>query len=95
MRRVVEPGGKVVSLELSKPVWPVFRQVYYFYFYKLVPVIGRLGQGVDGPYTYLPNSLTHFPDQEGLAQIMRRVGLKNVTYRNLTGGIAAIHVGTV
>lgn len=94
MRRVVAPGGRVVSLELSKPVWPVFRHIYYFYFYRFVPVLGRLGQGVDGPYTYLPHSLTHFPDQASLADIMRKVGLKDVQYRNLTGGIAAIHVGT-
>lgn len=95
MRRVVRPGGRVVSLELSKPVWPIFRQLYYVYFYRIVPIIGRLAQGVDGPYTYLPNSLTHFPDQEGVAEIMRKIGLKDVWYRNLTGGVAAIHVGTV
>lgn len=95
MRRVVEPGGRVLCLELSKPVWPVFRQVYHLYFHGLVPVIGRLAQGVDGPYRYLPESVARFPDQETLAEIMRDVGLKDVTYRNLSGGIAAVHVGIV
>lgn len=95
MRRVVAPGGRVVCLELSKPVWPVFRQVYWFYFHRIVPIIGRLAQGVDGPYRYLPESVARFPDQESLAEIMRDVGFKEVSYRNLTGGIAAIHVGTV
>lgn len=95
MRRVVEPGGRVLCLELSKPVWPVFRQVYRFYFHRLVPVFGRIVQGVDGPYRYLPESVARFPDQEALAEIMREVGLKDVSYRNLTGGIAALHIGTV
>lgn len=95
MRRVVTPGGRVVVLELSKPVWPGFRQIYWFYFHRLVPLIGRIMQGVDGPYRYLPESVARFPDQERLAQIMREVGLRDVGYRNLSGGIAAIHYGTV
>lgn len=95
MRRVVEPGGRVLVLELSKPVWPIFRQVYWFYFHKLVPIIGRIAQGVDGPYRYLPESVARFPDQERLAELMREVGLKDVRYQNLFGGIAAIHYGTV
>lgn len=93
MKRVVKPGGRIVCLELSKPVWPIFRQFYYLYFYHLVPVVGRLVQGIAGPYTYLPHSLTNFPAQEALADIMRNVGLKNVYYTNLTGGIVALHVG--
>lgn len=95
MRRVVRPGGRVVSLELSKPVWPVFKQLYYLYFYRLVPLIGRIFQGDSGPYTYLPHSLTHFPGQEELADLMRKVGFRQVTYHNLTGGIVAVHVGVV
>jgi len=95
MRRVVIPGGRVVVLELSKPVWPVFRQLYWVYFNRLVPLIGRALQGVDGPYRYLPESVARFPDQEELVRIMREAGLHDVGYRNLTGGIAAIHYGTV
>ena len=82
-------------LELSKPVWPVFRQLYWVYFNRLVPLIGRALQGVDGPYRYLPESVARFPDQEELVRIMREAGLHDVGYRNLTGGIAAIHYGTV
>lgn len=95
MQRVVVPGGRVVCLELSKPVNPAFRRVYDLYFHKIVPVVGRLAQGVDGPYRYLPESVARFPDQETLAEIMRNVGFRSVTYRNLTGGIAAVHVGVV
>lgn len=95
MQRVVRPGGRVVCLELSKPVWPLFRNVYHFYFHRLVPWIGRLIQGVDGPYRYLPDSVARFPDQERLAEIMRSAGFEDVRYYNLTGGIAAVHVGVV
>jgi len=95
MTRVVRPGGRVVCLELSKPVWPVFRHIYRLYFHRIVPLIGRALQGVDGPYRYLPESVDRFPDQERLAQMMREIGLQDVMYRNLIGGIAAIHVGTV
>ncbi|MBI2873835.1 MAG: bifunctional demethylmenaquinone methyltransferase/2-methoxy-6-polyprenyl-1,4-benzoquinol methylase UbiE [Firmicutes bacterium] len=94
MARVVRPGGRVLSLELSKPVWPLFKTVYYLYFYHLVPLLGTIGQGRMGPYRYLPNSLTRFPDQETLAGIMRRVGLRDVHYHNLCGGIVALHIGT-
>ena len=62
MRRVVRPGGRVVCLELSHPRSVSWRRIYGFYFYRLVPRIGRLFVGRSGPYEYLPGSLTHFPD---------------------------------
>lgn len=95
MRRVVRPGGRVVCLELNKPVFRPFRALYFAYFYGLVPRLSRLWQREADPYTYLPNSLTDFPDQEALAELMRGVGLREVRYRNLSGGIAALHVGVV
>lgn len=94
MARVVRPGGRVVSLELAKPSLPVFRQVYYFYFNRLVPLLGRLGVGLDGPYTYLPNSLKSFPHQAEIKEIFVSVGLQDAHYFELTGGIVAVHVGT-
>ncbi|MBE3585762.1 MAG: demethylmenaquinone methyltransferase [Thermoanaerobacter sp.] len=95
MARVVRPGGKVVSLELSKPSLPVFKQLYYFYFNRLVPLLGRLGVGFDGPYSYLPNSLKDFPHQEEIKELFRETGLADARYYELTGGIVAVHVGTV
>ncbi|MCS5696349.1 demethylmenaquinone methyltransferase [Desulfofundulus thermocisternus] len=95
MARVVRPGGKVVSLELSKPSLPVFKQLYYFYFNHLVPLLGRLGVGFDGPYSYLPNSLKDFPHQEEIKELFRETGLADARYYELTGGIVAVHVGTV
>ncbi len=95
MMRVVGPGGKVVSLELAKPSIPVFKQLYYFYFDYLVPIMGKLGIGKEGPYSYLPNSLKIFPHQSEIRDLFGDVGLVNPHYYELTGGIVAVHVGTV
>ncbi|AEF94442.1 Ubiquinone/menaquinone biosynthesis methyltransferase ubiE [Desulfotomaculum nigrificans CO-1-SRB] len=94
MRRVVKPGGKVVSLELAKPSAPIFKQLYYLYFDHLVPILGKLGIGKDGPYQWLPNSLKMFPHQSVIKDMFTEVGLTDATYYELTGGIVAVHVGT-
>lgn len=93
MTRVVQPGGQVVSLELSKPESKFFRNVYYFYFYKILPIIGLLAIGNKEPYAWLPESLTTFPNRKGLESLFREAGLTDVKSYALTGGIAALHVG--
>ncbi|MCL6634273.1 MAG: demethylmenaquinone methyltransferase [Peptococcaceae bacterium] len=93
MRRVVKPGGKVLSLELARPSAPVFRQLYYLYFNHLVPLLGRMGVGLKGPYSWLPNSLKTFPHQSELRDIFTEVGLSDAHYYELTGGIVAVHIG--
>lgn len=93
MMRVVKPGGKVVSLELSKPNWPPFRKLYFFYFYKLLPLLGKMFANRYEQYSWLPESLTNFPDQQELAEVFEKVGLENVEVYPLTGGIAALHIG--
>ncbi len=93
MRRVVKPGGAVVSLELAKPGAPVFKQLYYLYFERLLPLFGKAGSGTDGPYRWLPESLRRFPHQGEIRDIFGAVGLKNATYHELTGGIVAVHTG--
>ena len=93
MRRVVKPGGKVLSLELAKPSAPVFKQLYYCYFNHLVPLLGRMGVGVSGPYSWLPNSLKVFPHQSEIRNIFEETGLLNARYHELTGGIVAVHIG--
>jgi len=95
MARVVRPGGKVVSLELSKPSAPVFKQAYYLYFDRIVPVLGKMGVGLDGPYSYLPNSLKNFPHQSEIKKMFEAEGLINTGYHELTGGIVTVHEGTV
>ncbi len=93
MARVIKPGGAVISLELSKPEFPLFRAVYYFYFYKILPFIGGLAVGKKEPYAWLPESLTNFPNRKGLEELFRKAGLVNVESYSLSGGIAALHVG--
>ncbi|MEW6183410.1 MAG: bifunctional demethylmenaquinone methyltransferase/2-methoxy-6-polyprenyl-1,4-benzoquinol methylase UbiE [Bacillota bacterium] len=94
MMRVVRPGGRVVSLEFAKPSFPVFKQIYHVYCNRLVPFIGRLGAGIDGPYSYLPNSMKAFPHQKEIRNLFAAVGLADARCHELTGGIVAVHVGT-
>lgn len=96
MARVVKPGGQVVSLELSKPTWPPFRSVYYLYFQRILPFLGKLFANRYEQYRWLPESLVEFPDYQKLARIMEDEGcFDHVRVYPLTGGIAALHIGTV
>jgi demethylmenaquinone methyltransferase/2-methoxy-6-polyprenyl-1,4-benzoquinol methylase len=93
MIRVTKKGGRIISLDLGKPKIPVYKDIYYFYFYKIMPFITSLFQGNKSAYTYLPNSLEEFPAQEGLIKIMKDLGLNDVKCYNFAGGASAIHVG--
>jgi len=94
LHRVLKSGGKLVILEFSTPVVPGFRQAFQFYFSTILPRIGGAVSGSRGAYEYLPNSVSKFPDQKNLVAMMRETGFSDVEYKNLTGGIAAIHSGT-
>ncbi len=93
LHRILKTGGKLVILEFSSPVLPGFRQAFQFYFSHVLPRIGGAVSGSRGAYEYLPDSVSKFPDQKNLASMMREIGFTDVEYRNLTGGIAAIHSG--
>ncbi|WP_302058060.1 demethylmenaquinone methyltransferase [Paenibacillus sp. MZ04-78.2] len=93
MQRVVKPGGMVISLELSKPTWQPFKSIYYFYFQKVLPLLGKLIVKRYEQYKWLPESLKSFPDHKELADIFRKTGLTRVEAYPLTGGIAALHIG--
>ena len=95
MGRVVRPGGRVVTLEFAKPRVPVFKQLYNLYFNRVVPLVGRLVSGADGPYRYLPRSVKAFPHQREIAGMFSSVGLADVRYFELMGATVAVHVGTV
>jgi demethylmenaquinone methyltransferase/2-methoxy-6-polyprenyl-1,4-benzoquinol methylase len=94
LRRVLRAGGRCAVLEFSSPVVPGFRALFRFYFARVLPRIGGLVSGSRGAYEYLPDSVSRFPDQKRLAELMSGAGFENVSYRNLTGGIAALHTGT-
>ncbi|MEO6334963.1 MAG: bifunctional demethylmenaquinone methyltransferase/2-methoxy-6-polyprenyl-1,4-benzoquinol methylase UbiE [Pyrinomonadaceae bacterium] len=94
LRRILKPGGKLAVLEFSSPIIPGFRGLFNFYFTKVLPRIGGVVSGSQGAYEYLPESVSKFPHQKRLAEMMTEVGFDSVGYTNLTGGIAAIHTGT-
>jgi demethylmenaquinone methyltransferase/2-methoxy-6-polyprenyl-1,4-benzoquinol methylase len=91
--RIVKPGGRVAILEFSQPVVPIFKQLFLFYFNYVLPKIGGIISGSSAAYSYLPASVGKFPDQKRLVEMMQNIGYKNVHYFNLTGGIAALHLG--
>lgn len=93
LRRMLKPGGRAAILEFSRPVVPVFRELFLFYFHRILPLIGGVISGSFGAYSYLPASVAQFPDQEKLARMMTEAGFARVRYFNLTGGIAALHLG--
>lgn len=93
LRRVLKPAGRLVVLEFSSPVIPGFRELFRFYFSRVLPRIGGLVSGSRGAYEYLPESVSKFPDQKELVRQMTAAGFHEVRFSNLTGGIAAIHTG--
>lgn len=93
LHRILKPGGRLAILECSHPPIPGFRQLYHFYFGRILPWIGGLVSGSSSAYKYLPDSVSKFPHQNELCDLMRAAGFSGVEYQNLTGGIAAIHTG--
>lgn len=94
MARVVRPGGAVAVLELAQPANGAIRRLYNAYFTRVLPVIGQLvSRSPENAYAYLPRSVIAFPPPAALADRMREVGLRDVTWRPLTAGICSLHVG--
>lgn len=94
-KRVLKPGGRFMCLEFSQVVLPVLDKFYDLYSFKLLPEIGQLVARDRDSYRYLAESIRKFPPQEQFAAMMREAGFSQVSYRNLSGGIAAIHTGWV
>ena len=93
IRRVLKPGGRLICLEFSRPVAGWLSRLYDWYSFTLLPWIGTKVSGdTTGVYQYLPASIRSFPDQDGLARLLRKIGFEKVEYHNLSGGIVAIHV---
>jgi demethylmenaquinone methyltransferase / 2-methoxy-6-polyprenyl-1,4-benzoquinol methylase len=92
-RRVLRPGGRLVVCEFSTPVVPVLRGVYRRYLTRLMPVAARRLTSDPEAYQYLARSIGAWPDQSGLARWMQQAGFAEVAWRDLTGGIVALHRG--
>lgn len=92
--RVLKPNGRLAVLEFSTPIVPGFGGLFNLYFSRILPRIGGAVSGSRTAYEYLPDSVAKFPGQKQLAERMRSAGLDRVTFKNLTGGIAALHIGS-
>lgn len=90
-RRVLKPGGRFLCLEFSKVFVPGMAELYDRYSFKMVPALGKLVAQDAESYRYLVESIRKFPDQKTFAGLIAAAGLGQVRYRNLSGGIAAIH----
>jgi demethylmenaquinone methyltransferase/2-methoxy-6-polyprenyl-1,4-benzoquinol methylase len=94
MLRVTRPGGRLVVCEFSSPVVELFRTVYIEYLMKALPSIARAVSSSPDAYVYLAESIRAWPDQAGLATRIAAAGWGHVEWRNLTGGIVALHRAT-
>ena len=90
-RRVLKPGGRFFCLEFSQIVLPALARLYDFYSFRVLPRIGGLVAGDRDAYQYLVESIRRFPAQQALVERIEAAGLERPRYRNLSGGIAAIH----
>ena len=91
--RVLKPGGRFMCLEFSSVDLPLLKKIYDVYSFKLIPPFGGLITGNKDSYQYLVESIRKFPTQEKFMKMIDDAGFKRTSYRNLSGGIVAIHSG--
>lgn len=91
--RVVKPGGKVICLETSQPTLIGYRQLYYFYFRFIMPVLGKVFAKSYKEYAWLHESAKSFPDKKKLKEMFEQVGFSKVHIKSYSGGVAAMHMG--
>jgi len=93
MKRVVRNNGMILVLEFSKPSGFLFRSIYYFYFRNIIPFVGKLFSKDKAAYSYLPESVYKFPDNEEFLQLLTTAGFSDTMQVKLTGGVASIYSG--
>lgn len=93
MFRVTKPGGRTVICEFSKVQNPALKPFYNFYLNKMLPAFSGLSSKTPEAYRYLADSINDWPNQESLAAKLKDAGYENVSYKNLIGGVVAIHIG--
>jgi len=91
--RVLKTGGRFLCLEFSEVQVPILDRLYDFHSFEVIPRLGALAVGDRESYRYLVESIRKFPNQSRFAEMIRAAGFERVSWRNLTGGIAAIHSG--
>jgi demethylmenaquinone methyltransferase/2-methoxy-6-polyprenyl-1,4-benzoquinol methylase len=91
--RVLRPGGRLMVLEFSQLPNPMMQKAYDLYSFNVIPKMGKVIAGDSESYQYLVESIRQFPDQEAFAGMIRTAGFENVSYRNMTLGVAALHSG--
>ncbi|HSY16519.1 MAG TPA: demethylmenaquinone methyltransferase [Jatrophihabitantaceae bacterium] len=91
LSRVTKPGGRLVICEFSRPVWKPFRLLYLNYLMRALPALARRVSSNPDAYVYLAESIRAWPSQDELARVIAASGWVDVRYRNLTGGIVALH----
>ena len=91
--RVLKPGGRFLCLEFSRVAAPGLDRLYDLYSFSVLPRLGELVAGDGAAYRYLADSIRRFPSQTAFAKMIARCGFSQVKYRNLSGGIAAMHSG--
>lgn len=93
MHRILRSGGLILVLEFSKPRRFPVRDIYNFYFRRILPLVGRLVSGDKKAYTYLPESVGRFPDNQEFIDLLGKAGFTGTSQVKLTGGIASIYTG--
>ncbi|MEV4193361.1 demethylmenaquinone methyltransferase [Streptomyces toxytricini] len=93
MHRVTKRGGQVVICEFSQPTWAPFRTVYTEYLMRALPPVARAVSSNPDAYVYLAESIREWPEQPALAALLQKAGWSRVAWRNLSGGIVALHRG--
>lgn len=94
VHRVLKPGGTFACLEFSTPPNALWRGLYHIYLKVMIPFWGQVFTGDRPSFVYLADSIRAFPPQKEYAAMLREAGFKNVTWKNLAGGIVAVHTGT-
>lgn len=89
--RVVKIGGRLVITEFSQPIWRPFRTIYTNYLARALPLVARMISSNPEAYIYLAESIRAWPNQAELAERITRAGWSNVEWKNLTGGVVAVH----
>jgi demethylmenaquinone methyltransferase/2-methoxy-6-polyprenyl-1,4-benzoquinol methylase len=93
MNRILNDSGKIAILEFSRPKIFLFKQIYFFYFKNILPLIGEIFSGHNSAYNYLPESVSNFFEPKDFVSMMNTAGFKNINYEQLTFGIVTLYMG--